>query len=196
MMDEFFVVQQTYTDYAQALRDDNQMITRRCPVCGAIFSDRRFDKFRVHFSGKKEGDFYFAPICIIVSEKFLKVLYENNITGFSTREINCTGWYNKRGQAASIDASKYKELVVNGRTGYLLDKNGKEIPRCLECGAFKSNPYNKINGLSVGDEWDGSDVFYFKNWEGPLIVTRRTKELLEENKLKNVKCTAVEEYIL
>ena len=196
MGNEFFVVTQTYTDYATALRDDNQMITRRCRACGAVFSDRRFDRFRVHFSGKKEGDFYFAPICIIVSEKFLNVLYENNITGFSTQEINCTGWYDKRGKSAAMDSSKYKELVVNGRTGYLQDKNGEEVPRCPECGAFKSNPYKRINGLSVGDEWNGSDVFYFKNWEGPLIVTRRTKELLESNKLKNVKCTALEEYIL
>ena len=196
MLSEFFVVQQTYTDFAQALREDNQMLTRKCPVCGAIFSDRKYDRFRVHFSGKKEGDFYFAPICIIVSDKFLKVLYENNITGFSTKDIHCTGWYDKRGKAVAMDTSKYKELVVNGRTGYLLDTSGKEVDRCSECGAFKANPYNKINGLSVGDEWDGSDLFYFKNWEGPLIVTRRTKELLEKNNLKNVKCTAVEDYIL
>ena len=74
MANDFFVVTQTYTDYATALRDDNQIIARRCRACGAIFSDRRFDRFRVHFSGKKEGDFYFAPICIIVSEKFLNVL--------------------------------------------------------------------------------------------------------------------------
>ena len=196
MLSEFFVVQQTYTDFAQALREDNQMITRKCPVCGAIFSDRKYDRFRVHFSGKKEGDFYFAPICIIVSDKFLNVLYENNITGFSTKEIYCTGWYDKRGKEVAVDTSKYRELVVNGRTGYLLDTSGKEVNRCSACGAFKGNPYNKIHGLSVGDEWDGSDLFYFKNWEGPLIVTRRTKELLENNNLKNVKYTAVEDYIL
>ena len=99
----------------------------------------------------------------------MKILYENNITGFSTKEINCTGW---------------------------CDKRGKEVDRCFKCGAFKGNPYNRINGLSVGDEWDSSDLFYFKNWEGPLIVTRRTKELIENNNLKKVKCTAVENYIL
>ncbi len=55
---------------------------------------------------------------------------------------------------------------------------------------------DKIHGLFVGGERDGSDVFYFKNWEGSLIVTRRTKELLEKNKLKNIQYTALEEYVL
>lgn len=180
----------------EAYRDDNQMVTKKCPLCRAIFSNRKYDKFRVHFIGKKEGDFYFAPVCIIISNKFLRVLYENNITGFSLNEINCTGWYDKTGKLTSIDASQYKELVVNGRAGYLLDKSGKEVPRCSKCGAFKGDPFRPINGLSVGEEWDGSDLFYFKNWEGPLIVTRRTKELLEKNKIKNIKCTAIEEFIL
>lgn len=46
------------------------------------------------------------------------------------------------------------------------------------------------------ESWDGSDVFYFKNWDGVLIVTRRVKELLEENRMKNMDFIDVEDYVL
>ena len=132
MSNEFFVVRESYTDFAQAYEDErNQTITRRCRVCGAVFSDRKYDRFRVRFVGKKEGDFYFAPICIIVSEKFLRALYDNNITGFSTQEITCTGWYDRRGKWLDIDTSKYKELMVNGRAG----STQMSYMRSIACGS-------------------------------------------------------------
>lgn len=186
MFNEFFVVSDAYTNFARAIRDDDQTIVEKCPMCGAVFEKRKYKKFKVHFSGKREGDYYFAPICSIASERLLQTLREAEITGFSENEIECSGWYDSKGNELPIDFSKYKELVVNGRTGYLLCKDGTEVLRCSKCGALRGTTLEKVKGLSVGNEWDGSDIFYFKNWRGPIIVTKKVKELLVKKKLKNI----------
>lgn len=195
MFNEFFVVSETYANFASAIRDDNQTIVEKCPMCGAIFEKRKYNKIKVHFSGKKEGDYYFVPICNIVSERLLETLREAEITGFSEKEIECSGWYDKKGNKLPINISKYKELVVNGRTGNLLSKDGKEVLRCPKCNALRGTALDKVNGLSVGNEWDGSDIFYFKNWEGPIIVTKKVKVLLEKKKMKNIIFKDLEDFI-
>ena len=160
MQKEFYVLSQKYSNYAQAIRDNNQMNVTICEKCGAVFETRKVEKFRVHFSGKKEGDYYFAPICSIVSDRMIDVLKKENVTGFELQEIVCTGWTDNKVKAIYINSERYKELKITGRAGYLRNLNGTYINKCDKCGA-KGDIYSEnASGLMVDDEWDGSDMFY------------------------------------
>lgn len=195
MQNEFYILSKTYTNYAIAVREEQPSIVNKCSVCGAVSGRRRPDeKFKMHFEGKKIGDYYFAPICNIVSEKMLQLLKDNEITGFREKEIECTGWYDKKGNELPIDFSGVRELEITGRTGKLLNLEGKEVENCPHCNALKDEGLRSVEGLSVGEEWDGSDMFYFKNWNGVTIVTSKVKELLESNKMKNVDFIKLSEY--
>ena len=46
----------------------------------------------------------------------------------------------------------------------------------------------------INEEWDGSDIFYFKDWKGLIVVTEKVKYLLEKNKMKNVAFANLEEF--
>lgn len=186
MTKKFYKVSEAYTNYAEAIRDDNQMNVKKCPICGSIFETRKNEKFKVHFVGNKEGDYFFAPICNIVSIKFLEILKLNKITGYVEKDLDCSGWYDKNGIRLSKDISNYKEISITGRAGFLKKINGEEVPKCQDCNAIDYNCLDEINGLSVDLTWDGSDIFYFKNWEGVMIVTQQLKEILEGYKLKNI----------
>lgn len=190
---KFYMLSQTYTGYAKAIREEKQFDTVTCQYCGAVFQKRKKGKFRLHFEGKKEGDYYYAPICHIVSDRLLKLLYENAITGFSEREIECIGWIDGKGKPLQKDSGKYKELVVTGHTGDVTLLSGEKAIKCEKCGAIKTRLLYNKKGLSLGDNWDGTDIFYFKNWE-VLIVSERVKELLEVNKMKNITFESIEEY--
>lgn len=194
MQNEFYIMRETYTNYADAVQEEQPSIVEECPVCGAI-SDKRIDeKYKVHFEGKKVGDYYFAPICSIVSKRMLQILKDNEITGFEEREIECTGWYDRKGNALPIDFSDFMELKVVGRAGRVLNLDGKELKHCPKCNAIKVKTFRETEGLSVGDDWDGSDIFYFTNWRGVMIVTQKVKDLLESNKMKNVDFIRLSEY--
>ena len=41
----------------EAYRDDNQMATKKCSLCGEVFSNRKYDKLRVHFLERKKAIF-------------------------------------------------------------------------------------------------------------------------------------------
>lgn len=62
-------------------------------------------------------------------------------------------------------------------------------------GNGKSGHYITHRGMR-GGEWRQGQIFFFRIWEGVPIVTRRTKELLEAGKMKNVQYTPLEEVVL
>lgn len=88
----------------------------------------------------------------------------------------------------------YKELIVTGRCGSLKTRKGMEIPKCPKCGALRRDYLKKEKGFMVDEEWDGSDIFYFRDWKGLIVVTEKVKCLLEKNKMKNVAFVNLEEF--
>ncbi|MGA3598860.1 hypothetical protein ACPCXA_01995 [Lysinibacillus agricola] len=50
-------------------------------------------------------------------------------------------------------------------------------------------------GLSVDEkEWDGSDIFYFNNWYGNLIITEAVYNVLNESNTQNVRFINLREF--
>ncbi len=171
-----------------------------CSGCKNPYGKRIKKNYKVYAVGKKEGDFYKAIICQIVSRSLLAELQKENVTGFEVMDMICTKWVDHRGNPiAGKDFSKYKELLITGRTGLLKDINGNVLKMdCEVCGRLQiggEGSLDEAEGLMVDEnEWDGSDMFYFKNWEGNLIVTERVKTIIEKGKFRNIEFYNLKDY--
>ena len=193
--DKFFIMDTVYTGFAHAIDLGGKKEIFECPKCGGIKSIR-LEPIKVYFEGKKQGDCYGVPNGSIVNEKMQEILRTEGITGFTLENINVEGWYDSKRNSLLINYEDLKELKVIGRCGYLRDKNGEMLEKCNECGKINyAKAEDEVEGLSVNlDEWDGSDMFQFKNWRGVIIVTEKVKEIIEKNKLKNIKFTDISEF--
>lgn len=191
---EFFILDETYSDYAEAIELDNKVNIRVCSECRSRFVTRLSD-LNVKFEGKKIADFYSVSNYNIISKKMFKSLNDAKVTGFSTRSICIKGWYDKKGNELDINACEFREIIVDGRCGYLRKKEGSLVEKCQECDAKNYKKQDEVDGLYVDiNEWDKSDIFYFKNWEGVIIITEKVKEILEKSKLKNVSFVNVKDF--
>lgn len=183
---KFFYVN-TEDGYARAYYDLQKSEEYECEECGEVYMSKRIGNYRTHFEGKKIGDFYRAPGCYIGNKNFLNMLEKHCITGYGIRDIDCTGWYDKRGNLINEDASSLKEIEILGKCGYMCDVDGNEIERCKKCGTIDFWVQKKINGISVPlASWDGTDIFSFKNWQGVMICSERLKEACEKEKIRNI----------
>ena len=195
----FYVMREKLTVYAEAFSNIKQRhCTEVCEVCrGSLmrrFSDN--DIAKIYFMGKKEGDYYYDVLLLvhIVSPRFLEILNNEKVTGFRSQDIEFSGWYDRTTRKPlNIDGSVYKEIVITGKGGYLLDLQGNDVPRCPKCGKLETFGICAYHGFTT-DYWDGSDMFILKNWPGVLIVTEKVKKAVEKNKLKNIKFIKLSEY--
>lgn len=195
MQEEFYILKEDYEGgYAEAIYKNNKSQIEVCKLCGGR-SIKRISKLTVSFQGKKEADIYQVPQYTIINTKVYNILKEMNITGFTVEDIDILSCCDKKGNPVQLDVSGLKEMIVNGRCGYLRNKDGTLVEKCEQCGRF--NPASKYNvhGLSINlDEWDGSDIFFFKNWFGVVIVTEKVKNAFEQARLKNIKFQNIKEF--
>lgn len=190
----FYILDEKYSGYAEAVYKDNKTEVSECSLCAGR-KVMRISELSVYFKGKKQADFYTATNYSIISSKFLKILQLGNISGYTLANINSLGWYDGKGNPLNIDTSDLKELVVEGRCGYLRHQDGTQIDKCEKCGRFLPEAKSKVHGLSVDiDEWDKSDIFFFKNWFGMIIITQKVKDLLEQNKITNIKFQNIKDF--
>ena len=184
----------TEEGYADAYYDLQESEEYICDKCNKVYLSKSVADYRVHFEGKKIGDFYWAPGCFIGNEKFIAMLEKYNITGYGIRNIDCTGWYDRRGNSINVDTHQLREIEILGKCGFMCDTDGKVIEGCEKCGLIDFWTEKGINGLSVPlDKWDGSDIFMFQNKQGVMICTDRLKEACEKEKIRNICFTPIEE---
>jgi uncharacterized C2H2 Zn-finger protein len=191
---EFYIIRKSYTDYARPVELENTEEIWECPKCGGIFVKRLSD-LRVYFKGKKFADYYSVSNYNIVSPKLQSILIVNGITGFRLKNIDIEGWYDRIGNSVKINYDGLKEIDVIGTCGYLRHKDGRIVEKCNECGTINYKKEHEVNGLSVNpDEWDKSDMFHFKNWDGVIIITENVKNILEKNKLEDVNFLNIKDF--
>ena len=184
---DFYYVTSEYEKYARAYYDKQNIKLLVCEKCQSGYDSIRAGNYRVHFEGKKLGDFYHAPGCFIGNERFFDMLKKYGITGYGIGEIDCTGWYDRRKNPIQVDAGYLREVEVLGRCGYMRNLDGTEVKRCENCGCVNIWDQKEVRGLSVSlDTWDGSDIFCFSNWSGVMICSSRLKEACEKEKIKNI----------
>lgn len=190
----FYILHDRYGNFAEAIRDVNVMNTNVCDDCQGVHS-KKTSNLRIYFKGKKEADFYIAPPFHIVTQRFQDVLSQHHFSGFSFEDVELTGWYDSMNKPIEKDVSGIKEWVISGRAGKLRHLDGAFVTFCPTCQRALPEGKKEVNGLSVHlEEWDGSDIFYFKNWFGMVIVTEKVKKVLEKNKIKNIQFQHIKDF--
>ena len=130
----------------------------------------------------------------LVSPQLLNALQEAGITGYYDQKTDFIEWTDRTtGKNLDIDGSKYREIVITGRGGYLTDLEGNRIPYCEKCGKIERFGLYSYKGFST-DDWDGSDMFFLKNWPGVLLVTTKVKKVITKNKFKNIRFEPLKEF--
>ena len=193
----FFVMSVRFTNYAELICPFSQPHTKKvCYKCGGICTTRINPIIQTHFIGKKEADYFYDSSFIthLVSPSLLQTLHDSDITGFYDQETHFIDWTDRTtGKKLDIDGSKYREIVITGRGGFLTDLEGNRIPHCEECGKIEYFGLYAYKGFST-DAWDGSDMFFLENWPGVLLVTEKVKEIITKNKFKNVRFVPLSEF--
>ena len=64
---------------------------------------------------------------------------------------------------------------------------------CEKCGKIEYFGLYSYKGFST-DDWDGSDMFFLKNWPGVLLVTTKVKKVITKNKFKNIRFEPLKEF--
>ncbi|WP_139070118.1 hypothetical protein [Bacillus sp. FJAT-27225] len=146
----------------------------------------------ISFEGNPEEgtDYYRVYKWSIISPDFQSAILSSNITGFHLKEILID---DEKGNLLNTDL---KQMEVSGRGGLLTNLKGNEIPNCPLCHRVSSRILDKEDGLSINlDSWDGTDIFFFNNWKGTVIVSERVKALLQNHNLTNIDFINIREYV-
>ena len=193
----FYIMSEKYTNYAVLECPYSQPYSKDiCSICGSISTIRTNPIIQTRFFGKKEADYFYDSSFIthLVSPELLRTLKEAGITGFYDQKTDFIDWIDRStGKTLNIDGSKYREIIITGRGGYLTDLDGNRIPYCEKCGKIDSFGIHAYKGFST-DDWDGNDMFFLKNWPGRLLVTEKVKKIITKNRFKNVNFELLKDY--
>lgn len=189
---EFYLLKEYYGEGFTTAYWNNKKITNYiCEVCEGMNSQNN-GPLVISFEGKGDmADYDRIVKWHTVSPKFMQVLVDNKITGIGFKDILIDDG------KENLLTTVLKQLDVYGRCGLLTDLNGEEISNCPVCHRVTPDNLEGKKGLSVNlDKWDGSDVFYYDNWEGNMIVSEKVKEVIEKNNITNIHFGNIHSYDL
>lgn len=191
---KFYYVK-TEEKYAKAYFVSYEKDCSICDECDEVYAITRKGLYHTRLKGKKQGDFYRAPGCYIGNSKFRGMLKKYEITGYDICDVVVEKWEDQRNNVIDIDTSDLKEIMIKGKSGWYMDKNGNDIKRCQKCGHVDFYAKEELHGISVPeDAWDGSDIFSCSNWHGVMLCTERLKEACEKEKIKNIQFIPLDEF--
>lgn len=130
-------------------------------------------------------DFYMYCGFLLVSQKFLDLLKEWNLTGYTVKKATVIGW-DKAQTESDFKDFVYYELIITGRCGFMMDLQSNILPKCDFCG--RNLPMeDTVIGLSFNNQkYDKSDIFAFDNLTNIPIVDENLKKKLSKAKLTNL----------
>ncbi len=186
----YYFLDNVYTRRCGILAVDNIYKVRQCEICkGNFVSYPNPVKFKIH---GKPCDYYLFDNINIISEKFLKVLEQSEITGYKIKDAECINLESLISEEE--EPVKYYELIVTGRCGLMQNMNADFLPHCNACGRKMA-----LDGITHGvsfdqKNWDKSDIFAFDNMSSLPIVTENLKKVLKKAKLVNLKFIELSEF--
>lgn len=191
MKQEFYFLRDKYgSGYAKAIYKTKDVTIKVCKICGGRHVVLN-SNLQVEFKGKKKADYYAVPGFFIISPKMYNILKENNVSGFEVKDITILESLLEKDKKSSFKNDNLKQLIITSESGYLRKMNGTLFEKCNACNRVIED-MEDIKGIKINiDEWDGSDIFFIKNFKGIPVVTKRVKDILESNKIKNVQFTNV-----
>ena len=120
----------------------------------------------------------------LISDKMLRVLEENKITGWETYPVKV---YDKKGN----EVEGYHGFSITGRSGPVNYDNSEIIKKQL---APKGPPSKYYKGLYFGyEEWDGSDFFITKG-SFHIIVTKKVVQAVKKAQLTNIRFECLKDF--
>lgn len=147
---------------------------------------KRIGHMRVNIKSKKVADFLWTFLSEgIINEKVARKLAQNNVTGYSLQEVEVLNM-------DLIDTSLW-QFIVTGQGGDAHKDSGIYLKEsCPYCNHKKYSAFE--NGIIVDENnWDGSDIFTVNGYSRHILVTKRVKTLLEENRFTGIKLIPSEE---
>ncbi|MDD1505809.1 hypothetical protein PVA17_24125 [Lysinibacillus sp. CNPSo 3705] len=162
---------------------------RECDKCGGVQSIIK-NPLKVQLRDDKTSDFYQMMGNNIIGSGIQDTLIRHNFKGFKLSPIEI------KNEERLLDKELFNlaRIEATGKGGFLQDHLGNKIPHCETCGTFL-NILRISEGLSVDEkEWDGSDIFYFNNWYGNLIITEDVYKVLNESNTQNVRFINLREF--
>lgn len=164
---------------------------RKCNKCEGVRSTlKKTLKFQLR--DKKTSDFYDVMGHDVIGSGIQDILLKHSFKGFSLSPVEIEVVNEKR--LLDKELFKLARIEATGKGGFLHDLSGNKIPCCEKCGRIKILRNHK--GISVDEkEWDGSDIFYFNNWRGNLIITEDVYKVLNESNTQNVRFINLKEFV-
>lgn len=179
---EFYIIRADNHFKQKQINSIDSFNIRICSKCNGTHAYLN-EKLKVYFPVKNITDFYDVPPYNILSNNVYEILSENNITDFDLYQIDIECKYTDFEMANNKHKLCRFEPIGNG--GFLHDLKGNVIPYCESCNRFLGGIGD---GLSVNeDQWDGSDIFYFDNWFGNIIITEKVFNILNKKQLRNIR---------
>lgn len=119
---------------------------------------------------------------LIVNERIIRILNENDITGWEKYDVRI---HNKREE---LIKGKYYGLIITGRCGFIDYSQGYLMTKKV---GFTDSEHIKAPKFK-DDFWDGSDLFMRKpNPEGNITMhrycTKKVADIFRQEKIKNIK---------
>lgn len=186
MEKQFYFMEEEYEkNYASAYNQTKDYERKICEKCGGV--KIIFNKeLEIEIEGRKKGNYYSTVGHFFIDSKLEKVLLNNDISGFVTKEID----------KLNKNAEDIKEMIITGEGGFFRKKDGELFEKCDICDKVSEN-YDRMIGTIISEsDWSGDDIFLIKNYQGIPVVSQKFKDVCEKNKIKNVQFIPVEEFEL
>ena len=145
---------------------------------------RRITDLNIQVRSRKIVDFSWTMMSdVVITDRALHVLRNNRLTGFEVKPAIITS---SRHRMDRQRLPKFWELIVIGQAGHANPDSGIYLKwKCEACGLVRYSAYE--NGIIVDEKnWDGSDFSYVVGYPKHILVTERTKNIIESNHLTNV----------
>lgn len=187
---EFYMLREKKERFAQLKSTiEDYFNTPKCKKCGNYST--YLSNLKVKFRDKETTDFYDVWGYTVISSGI-----QEKIKGF--KNFNLLPIEIEVDKKERLDEELYKlaRIETTGKGGYLQNIHGEKFAHCEECG-LPIEVFSSPEGLSVDEnEWDGSDIFYFNNWYGNIIITEKVYQVLNETNTKNITFTNLKDYIV
>jgi hypothetical protein len=122
----------------------------------------------------------------LITDRVAEIFKVHNLTGYELHPVKVC---NKK-----LDFNLW-ELVITGSAGRAHPDSGIYIKEhCEYCGSTIYSPIKKGVGIIVDKaQWDESDFFTIIEYWKFVLVTKKVKKIIKENKLKGVRVVSVSE---
>lgn len=118
-----------------------------------------------------------SGLCFFFSDRLVTLLYENNVSGWNTYEVEL---YDKRGNRLE----GYHGIAITGPECRRDRSRSEIVYRPSPAGLEKTYPYYR--GLYfLETDWDGSDMFWVSEGGGK-IITDKVSRILRQHRIRNL----------